>query len=105
MELAIAFESMEEQGWEGASYANRRLVSGHIRTLFHNWSNAYYQFRNGTLELEQWKAYEREARSAMANPRIRQVWSDWNQVYDDPFRELMNDVMADSNASTNQLLD
>lgn len=99
VELADAFQSVEEQGWSGASYADRFMLEGLYRTLFHNWSNAYYQYQNGTLDETQWRAYLREARWNAENPVVRQIWSDWNHVYDDRFRGLMDGLISDTSVS------
>ena len=101
LDLSEAFESAETKGWDGASAVEKRLVAGHFRTLFHNWSNAYYQYENGTLDENQWKAYAREAQTAARSPLIQQVWSEWNYVYDDRFRGLMNGFIAESEVDTN----
>lgn len=92
-ELADAFDLVEAQGWDANPQASR-LVGSFYRTLFHNWSNAYYQFLNGTLEEAQWLPHLRDAEVASSSPITRRVWSDWKHVYDDPFRELMDSLMA-----------
>jgi hypothetical protein len=51
---------MGTQGWKDADYRSKSLVTGFYRTLYHNWSNAYYQFNNGTLEQSQWAPHLRE---------------------------------------------
>ena len=105
VELAEAIQSVDEQGWNGASYIDKGLVTGLYRTLFHNWSNAFYQYQNGTLDQTQWGAYLREAGVNAANPNIRQVWSEWNFVYDDSFRGLMDELIADAEVATGLLTD
>jgi len=101
VDLANAFETAQTQGWEETSSVERRLLSGYIRTLFHNWSNAYYHYEDGTLDENQWESYVREMRSGMRNPLLLQVWSEWGFVFDDQFRELMNNILAESGAETN----
>ena len=100
VDLASAFESAQERGWDGASYVEQRLMAAHFRTLFHNWSNAYYQYENDTLDENQWGAFYREARGALENPRIRRVWLEWQEAYDDRFRELMNGFIAELEVET-----
>jgi hypothetical protein len=102
-ELADAFHELKAQKWNDASYQTRFHVAGFFRTLFHTWSNAYYQYRNGTLEQEWWVASLREARENMKNPVARQVWSDWSYVYDDSFRSLMDDLIADVDKETSNV--
>jgi len=94
VELADAMEVMDTQGWNAASFQERTFVTGFFRTLFHNWSNAYYHYQNGTLDEIQWGAYLREAATALESPIIRQVWSEWNFVYDDSFRVLIDDLLT-----------
>ena len=99
-ELADAFHELKTQEWKDASYQTRFHVAGFFRTLFHNWSNAYYQYRNGTLEQEWWAASLREAQENVKNPVVRQVWSDWSYVYDESFRKLMDDLIAELDKET-----
>ncbi len=101
VELAEAFRSVDTQGWNDADYIAKNLVASFYRALFHNWSNAYYQYQNGTLEEEQWASHFREAEASVQNPAIRQVWSDWGYVYDNPFRILMDDLIAQTSAESN----
>ncbi len=100
VELAEAFRSVEMQGWDDADYVSKELVGGFYRTLIHIWSNAYYQYRNGTLEEEQWASHLREAEETVRAPGMRELWSDWGYVYDDSFRILMDDLIAQSAAES-----
>jgi hypothetical protein len=100
VDLADAFHDIDQHGWDGANYRSTSLVEGFIRTLFHNWSNAYYQYQNGALDANQWGAFLREARWNTTDPRIRRVWHDWNHVYDDSFRELMDGLFAETDTGS-----
>ena len=100
VELAEAFQSVDSLGWNDADYRARALVGAFYRTLMHNWSNAYYQYRNGTLDEEQWAPHLREAKETMRAPGMRELWSDWGIVYDDSFRDLMDDLIAQSAAES-----
>jgi hypothetical protein len=88
-ELSEAWRTVHEDGWD-TDYHARSLVTGFYRTLLHNWSNAYYQHRNGTLEEDQWLPHLREVQGVVGDPIFGRVWSGWNHVYDDPFRELVD---------------
>ncbi len=101
VELAEAFRSVETQGWNDADYIAKNLVASFYRALFHNWSNAYYQYQNGTLEEEQWAPHLREAEASVRKPGMRDIWSSWGYVYDDPFRNLMDDLIAQSAGESN----
>ncbi len=94
LELSEAFETVETEGWDANRHA-RSLVSGFYRALLHNWSNAYYQFQNGTLEEAQWLPHLREIEANANDPIMREVWSGWNHVFDDQFRQLVDDIMAE----------
>ena len=93
LELAEAFETVEKDGWDADALA-RILVTSFYRALLHNWSNAYYQYRNGTLDEAQWLPHLREVKTNAKNPIMREVWYGWNHVYDDEFRKLMDDHLA-----------
>ena len=100
-DLAEAFQSVDTHGFNDADYSSKVLVESFYRTLFHIWSNAYYQYKNGTLDGEQWAPHLREAKNAIQTPAIRQIWSDWEFVYDDSFRNLMDDLIAQSVEESN----
>jgi hypothetical protein len=100
VDLATAFQAINEKGWNGASFGEKELVTAFYRTLFHNWSNAYYQYQNETLDENQWGAYIREARWNVENPNVRLIWTEWNHVYDDSFRTLMDNLIAETGAQT-----
>ena len=96
VELADALHVVETQGWKEADYRARTLVTGFYRTLYHNWSNAYFQYNNGTLDESQWAPHWREVVGSADNPIARQIWSRWNYIYDDSFRDLMEGLIAES---------
>ncbi len=92
-ELARAFETLRTDGWEADPISNF-LVSGYFRSLFHNWSNAYYQYLNGTLEESQWTPHLREVQVSVTDSVFWRVWGAWEHVYDDPFRVLVDSLRA-----------
>jgi hypothetical protein len=75
VELADSFQAIDSQGWAEADYRAKSLVRGFYRALFHNWSNAYYQYSNGTLDQSQWAPHLREVVGSTNNPVARQIWS------------------------------
>ena len=97
-DLAKAFQTVDTQGWKDADYVSKELVTSFYRTLFHNWSNAYFQYRNGTLLEEQWVPHLREAEATMQTPYIAEIWAKWGYVYDDSFRSLIDGFIAKSDA-------
>ena len=60
----------------------------------HNWSNAYFQYRIGTLDDEQWRPILRDMEVESPNAYIWDIWDAWNYIYDDPFRTLMDSLKA-----------
>ena len=92
-ELSEAFAQIGEQGWDTNKRA-QGLVEGFYRTLFHNWSNAYYQYRIGTLDQGQWTPHLREIEITLGKGFVKEVWADWQHVFDDEFRGLVNDLIS-----------
>ena len=58
----------------------------------HNWSNAYYHYRIGTLDAEQWLTFLNDIEHESANEHLWAVWDDWAYVFDMPFRSLMDSL-------------
>ena len=92
-ELARAFETVRTDGWE-ADLISQMLVSGYFRSLSHNWSNAYYQYLNGTLEESQWTPHLREVEGSVTDSIAWRVWGEWEHLYDDSFRALVDSLRA-----------
>ena len=74
----------------------REMVRSFYRVLFHNWSNAYYQFLNGTLPEGQWLPHLREAEDFATRPFTWLMWDDIQIVYDDDFRALIDSIRLDA---------
>ena len=70
--------------------------------MFHNWSNGYFHFREGTLEESQWVPFERELKSNADNQMYLTVWEDWKYIYDEPFQELFDGMVADAQATSGE---
>ena len=94
LDLAKAFETVDNEGWD-ADRNSRALVGGFYLSLLHNWSNAYYQYRNGTLEEDQWMPHMREMESNANNPILKKIWPEWRHVYDDHFRKVMEAILIE----------
>lgn len=95
-DLAHAFDEAFAHGWKKSSFTTRSMIGGFYRTLFHNWSDAYYQYRTGMLDEEQWQPYMREMKVDARYPLVRDIWADWGFVYDDSFRKLMDGFIRDA---------
>ena len=64
------------------------------RAIMHNWSNAYFQYRIGTLDHEQWLPLLRDMEAESARPFVWDIWDGWGYSFDDPFRSLMDSLKA-----------
>ena len=93
VELNKAFETVIREGLENAGYVAQAQVGGWWRTLFHNTSNAYYQYRIGTLDEDLWIPHLREMKTFPDKRIAMQIWANWKHLYDDPFRELMDEII------------
>jgi hypothetical protein len=90
VELNEALWEITDKGWEKSTRISRALVGSYYRTVFHNASNAYYQYRIGTLEPEIWEPHLAEIRTYPTSiPGFRPAWEEWKHLYDRPFRELV----------------
>jgi hypothetical protein len=92
-ELVDAYDTVIAHGWESNARA-RGLVDAFERARLHNWSNAYYQYRNGTLEEDQWLPHLREIQHNARNQILKKVWSEWDYAFDDEFRRSMDDTLG-----------
>ena len=91
--LVDAYETVSARGRESDARA-RGLVDAFERARLHNWSNAYYQYRNGTLEEDQWLPHLREIQHNARNPILKTVWSEWDYAFNDELRKLMDDTLG-----------
>jgi hypothetical protein len=89
-ELGRVYDLRNEVGYENLNPKDRLLFTAQLRAILHNLSNAYYQYRVGTLEQEQWDPLQRDIDDMASDPSFWSVWDNWNHIYDDPFRDLVN---------------
>lgn len=89
-ELVAAEHEVLTNGWDDASIQSQMLFAGTLRTLFHIWSNAYFQYQNGTLGEDQWAPIKREIIASMEHEAIKRVWTDVGYLYDDDFRTIVD---------------
>jgi len=76
----------------GADPGSLDMVRSFHRVLLHNWSNAYWQYRNGALPEEQWLPHQREMADRASDPLTWWMWNDIQRLYDDRFRSLMDSL-------------
>ncbi len=89
-ELSLAFQEIDEKGFDAASYENRSHVTGFFRALFHNQSNAFYQYRIGVLDEELWAPHDKELEVLAKEEVPVRIWRNVQHLYDQPFRELFD---------------
>ena len=88
-----------EVGYTNVDADSRILVDALYRTIAHNWSNAYFQYRIGTLDDEQWRGLTRDMEHESRRQFIWDFWDVWGYVYDDAFQAYM-DSLRSENAPT-----
>ena len=93
-ELGAAIQKGEELGWDSLASSERFMISGFYRSLFQNWSNAYAQYRLGTLDPEEWAPQLRDAAPLAQDPLGLEVWELYDHVFDDHFQALMDSLIA-----------
>ena len=93
-EMADALQLVLAEGFEDVDPQSQLIVGAWWRTLMHNWSNAYFQYRIGTLDDEQWQALIREMEYESSGPIVWAVWDRNRYIFDDSFRTLMDSLRA-----------
>ena len=91
--VTVSDTKVAEQGWD-ADYHARDLVTGFYRTLMHNWSNAYFHYRNGTFDKVLWMANVRDVENSAREKFVRDFWTQWRYVYDDDFAAFVDDTFS-----------
>lgn len=90
LELQRIWALQEEKGFQILSREERGVAEAHIRGIIHIWSNSYYQYRIGTLELDQWYPVLRDIDGMVEEDFFWYIWDGWEHIFDDEFRELIN---------------
>ena len=95
-EIRDALQLVLDEGFENLDLQTQLIVNAWYRTIMHNWSNAYFQYRIGTLDDEQWQANVRDMAYESSN-YTSVVWGVWDQnsyFFDDSFQTLMDSLRA-----------
>ena len=71
------------------------IVDAWLRALFHNWSNAYFHYKNGTLDEVQWMAHARDAKVGVQDKYVHEFWAEWRHVFDDDFAKFIDNAIAE----------
>ena len=69
-----AFVAVTED-WHGASEADRLRAVSMLFTMFKVFENAWFQQRQGTLDAEQWEAWDLHIRVYYHRPGVKTRWS------------------------------
>ena len=93
-ELNRAEMVVRSVGWESADSASQGMYAHYVAALYHMWSNAYFQYLNGTLSEAQWGNHLREVQDAIDDPHRGQLWRLIEYAYDDPFRSLVDSLSS-----------
>lgn len=100
-ELSLAFQDVDENGFDAASYENRSHVTGFYRALLHNQSNAYYQYRIGVLDEELWAPHIEELKDMANRDAPLRIWKSVQYLYDMPFRTLFDGLIIEAQQNEN----
>jgi len=92
-DLADAFVLVETDSLS-ADLQSVQMVRSFLRVLLHNWSNAYWHYRNGSFPEDQWRPHFREMESRAGDPLTWWMWNDVQILFDDDFRSLMDSLRA-----------
>ena len=76
-EIMDALIQVVEEGLDNVDPRSQLIVAAWWRTLMHNWSNAYFQYRAGTLDEAQWEALVRDMEG---ESKYGVVWDVWGEV-------------------------
>ena len=87
-ELARIFEEAVDD-WQTTDAIERARVMHLLSTLFKQFENIHYQFRQGALEPELWAGWRRLMLSYYARPGIRTWWGMRRGFYSTPFRDFL----------------
>ena len=89
-ELHAAWEKAVNEGYDSLNFHEQTVPNSQVRAAFHINSDSYYQYRNGTLDQEQWDPIMRSIDGWVENASFFwQVWDGWEHIFDDPFREII----------------
>lgn len=91
-DVGAAFRTVNEIGYNESDPRTQFLVASAYRAIMHNWSNAYFQYRMGTLDDEQWTPLRNDMAADSRNPNLWLIWDDWYHIFDEPFVTLMDSL-------------
>ena len=83
-----AFASVVED-WRGATEEDRLRTVSMIFGTFKLFENAWFQYRQGTLEQEQWESWDLHIRVYYHRPGVQDWWSDRRTMFALGFRNYV----------------
>ena len=87
-QLARIFEEAIDD-WAGVDGVGRARVMHLLSTLFKQFENVHYQYRQGTLEAELWLGWRQLMLSYFSRPGIQAWWSMRRGFYSAGFRSFL----------------
>ena len=93
-----AFVSVTED-WHGATEADRLRTVSMLFTTFKLFENAWFQQPQGTLDAEQWQAWDLHVRVYYHRPGVKTWWSLRRAMFAASFREYVESTQTISDLS------
>jgi hypothetical protein len=87
-ELTQSFASAVED-WNGASVEDRSRAAATLFTLFKLFENAWFQYRQETLDREQWEGWDLYVRVYFHRPGVQGWWADRKAMFGAGFRDYV----------------
>src|SRR5216684_3360913 len=97
-DLMRAFASVTED-WYGATEGDRLRAVSMLFTTFKLFENAWFQQRQGTLDAEQWQAWDLHVRVYYHRPGVKTWWSLRRAMFAAGFREYVESTQTISDLS------
>jgi hypothetical protein len=94
-----AFASVVED-WQGATEEDRLRAVSLLFATFKLFENAWFQKRQGTLEQEQWEAWDLHIRVYYHRPGVQAWWSDRGKMFASGFRKYVEATQPVSGVSS-----
>jgi hypothetical protein len=77
------------EDWHGATEEDRMRAISMLFTTFKLFENAWFQKRQGTLQLEQWEGWDLHIRVYYHRPGVQAWWSDRRKMFAPGFRRYV----------------
>jgi hypothetical protein len=74
------------EDWDGAKEEDRMRAIAMLFTTFKLFENAWFQYRHGTLDRDQWEGWDRHIRVYYHRPGVQAWWTDRRVMFAPGFR-------------------